>query len=62
MVELDCHFGGGPNFARASMELTDLGARAVKEHSRTFEKLVMGQLWETMGPKPLMIRWTTTCV
>jgi len=38
-------------FARASMELTDLGARAVKEHSRTFEKLVMGQLWETMGPK-----------
>src|SRR5690625_7189346 len=37
-------------FARASMELTDLGARAVTEHSRTFEIVVMGLLWVTMGP------------
>lgn len=38
-------------FARASGEMAALGTRAVKEHSRTFEKLVMGQLWETVGPE-----------
>ena len=38
-------------FARASAEMAHLGTRAVKEHSITFEKLVMGQLWETVGPK-----------
>src|SRR5699024_2363790 len=39
-------------FARASAEMSDLGPRAVKEHADTFERLVMGQLWETVGPKP----------
>lgn len=39
-------------FAKASGELAELGARAVQEHSLTFEKLVMGQLWETVGPEP----------
>src|SRR5690625_984445 len=38
-------------FARASAEMADLGPRAVKEHADTFEKLVMGQLWETVGPE-----------
>ena len=38
-------------FAKASGELAELGTRAVKEHSVTFEKLVMGQLWETIGPE-----------
>lgn len=37
-------------FARASAEMSELGARAVAEHAQTFEKLVMGQLWETVGP------------
>lgn len=39
-------------FARASKEMSDLGTRAVREHAMTFEKLVMGQLWETVGPQP----------
>ena len=38
-------------FARASGEMSSLGTRAVREHARTFEKLVMGQLWETVGPE-----------
>jgi len=38
-------------FARASAEMSTLGTRAVVEHARTFEKLVMGQLWETVGPE-----------
>ena len=38
-------------FARASAEMSSLGTRAVREHARTFEKLVMGQLWETVGPE-----------
>ncbi|OAV59205.1 polyprenyl synthetase family protein [Enteractinococcus helveticum] len=38
-------------FARASAEMASLGTRAVKEHSITFEKLVLGQLWETVGPE-----------
>lgn len=38
-------------FARASAEMANLGTRAVKEHSITFEKLVLGQLWETVGPE-----------
>lgn len=38
-------------FARASAEMSNLGPRAVKEHAITFEKLVMGQLWETVGPE-----------
>ncbi len=38
-------------FARASAEMSSLGTRAVTEHARTFEKLVMGQLWETVGPE-----------
>src|SRR5699024_2734349 len=37
-------------FARASREMATLGERAVQEHARTFEELVMGQLWETVGP------------
>jgi heptaprenyl diphosphate synthase len=39
-------------FARASAEMSTLGTRAVTEHARTFERLVMGQLWETVGPEP----------
>lgn len=37
-------------FARASAEMSALGTRAVSKHAETFEKLVMGQLWETVGP------------
>lgn len=37
-------------FAKASGEMSGLGTRAVREHAKTFEKLVMGQLWETLGP------------
>ena len=39
-------------FAKASAEMSSLGTRAVAEHAKTFEKLVMGQLWETVGPEP----------
>lgn len=39
-------------FAKASSEMSGLGIRAVQEHSKTFEKLVLGQLWETVGPEP----------
>jgi heptaprenyl diphosphate synthase len=37
-------------FARASLLMASLGPEAVAIQSRTFERLVMGQLWETAGP------------
>lgn len=37
-------------FARASREMAEQGPEAVNVHSHTFERLVMGQLWETVGP------------
>lgn len=37
-------------FARAAAEMSALGTRAVAQHAITFEKLVMGQMWETVGP------------
>ncbi|MGJ5589908.1 polyprenyl synthetase family protein [Micrococcus lylae] len=36
-------------FARASQLMSELGPRAVRVQSDTFERLVMGQLWETRG-------------
>ncbi|MGM7671409.1 polyprenyl synthetase family protein [Microbacterium sp. A93] len=37
-------------FARASLLMASLGPDAVAIQARTFERLVMGQLWETVGP------------
>lgn len=37
-------------FARASQIVADLGPEAVKLHAKTFERLCLGQLHETMGP------------
>jgi heptaprenyl diphosphate synthase len=39
-------------FARASDLLADLGPEAVRIQARTFERLVTGQLRETVGPQP----------
>lgn len=39
-------------FARASDILADLGPEAVRIQARTFERLVTGQIRETVGPKP----------
>jgi len=39
-------------FARASDLLADLGPEAVRLQARTFERLVVGQIKETMGPQP----------
>jgi heptaprenyl diphosphate synthase len=39
-------------FARASDILADLGPEAVRIQARTFERLVAGQIRETVGPKP----------
>jgi heptaprenyl diphosphate synthase len=38
-------------FARASDVLADLGPEAVRLQARTFERLVQGQIRETVGPK-----------
>ncbi|MCY1160172.1 MAG: polyprenyl synthetase family protein [Citricoccus sp.] len=38
-------------FARASQLMASLGPEAVAIQARTFERLVMGQLWETVGPQ-----------
>jgi heptaprenyl diphosphate synthase len=38
-------------FARASLLMASLGPEAVSIQARTFERLVMGQLWETVGPE-----------
>jgi len=38
-------------FARASLLMSSLGPEAVAIQARTFERLVMGQLWETVGPR-----------
>ncbi|MGH8963708.1 MAG: polyprenyl synthetase family protein [Jatrophihabitantaceae bacterium] len=38
-------------FSRASTLLADLGAYAVRLQARTFERLVIGQIRETVGPK-----------
>jgi heptaprenyl diphosphate synthase len=38
-------------FARASDLLADLGPEAVRLQARTFERLVQGQIRETVGPK-----------
>jgi geranylgeranyl pyrophosphate synthase len=39
-------------FARASDLLADLGPEAVRVQARTFERLVVGQIRETVGPQP----------
>jgi heptaprenyl diphosphate synthase len=39
-------------FARASDILADLGPEAVRIQARTFERLVTGQIRETVGPAP----------
>jgi heptaprenyl diphosphate synthase len=39
-------------FARASDILADLGPEAVRIQARTFERLVTGQIRETVGPQP----------
>jgi heptaprenyl diphosphate synthase len=39
-------------FARASDLLADLGPEAVRIQARTFERLVVGQIRETVGPQP----------
>ena len=39
-------------FARASTLLADLGPAAVRIQARTFERLVSGQISESVGPKP----------
>ncbi|MGX7681151.1 polyprenyl synthetase family protein [Jatrophihabitans sp. DSM 45814] len=39
-------------FARASDILADLGPEAVRIQARTFERLVTGQIRETVGPRP----------
>ena len=38
-------------FARASILVSELGPEAVKIQARTFERLVLGQLHETVGPR-----------
>ena len=47
-------------FSRASDILADLGPEAVRIQARTFERLVVGQIKETLGPSELTIRWSTT--
>lgn len=39
-------------FARASQIAADLGTESVRIQARTFERLVQGQLRETVGPRP----------
>jgi heptaprenyl diphosphate synthase len=39
-------------FSRASDMLADLGPEAVRIQARTFERLVQGQIRETVGPEP----------
>src|SRR3712207_9380742 len=39
-------------FARASDLVADLGPEAVRIQARTFERLVTGQIRETVGPQP----------
>ncbi|QAY74815.1 polyprenyl synthetase family protein [Agromyces protaetiae] len=39
-------------FARASQLMAKLGERAIKMQADTFERLVLGQLHETVGPQP----------
>ncbi len=39
-------------FARASDIVSDLGPDAVRIQSRTFSRLVQGQIRETVGPEP----------
>ena len=39
-------------FSRASNLLADLGTDAVRLQARTFERLVIGQIRETVGPRP----------
>jgi heptaprenyl diphosphate synthase len=39
-------------FSRASNILADLGPYAVRLQARTFERLVIGQIRETVGPRP----------
>jgi heptaprenyl diphosphate synthase len=39
-------------FARASTVVADLGVDAVRIQAKTFERLCLGQLHETMGPAP----------
>ncbi|WP_432541655.1 polyprenyl synthetase family protein [Kineococcus sp. SYSU DK002] len=39
-------------FARASNVVADLGPAAVRLQARTFERLCLGQLHETVGPRP----------
>lgn len=39
-------------FARMSAILADLGPEAVRLHARTFERLCVGQIRETVGPAP----------
>jgi heptaprenyl diphosphate synthase len=39
-------------FSRASNLLADLGPEAVRIQARTFERLVVGQIHETVGPAP----------
>jgi len=39
-------------FARSSKLLADLGPEAVRVQAETFERLVIGQLSESVGPKP----------
>jgi heptaprenyl diphosphate synthase len=39
-------------FARASDIAADLGTESVRIQARTFERLVQGQLRETLGPRP----------
>ncbi len=38
-------------FARASQLVASLGAEAVRVHAETFERLCLGQLHETLGPR-----------
>ena len=47
-------------FARASDLLADLGPEAVRIQAQTFERLVTGQIRETVGPRPAPTRWPTT--
>jgi heptaprenyl diphosphate synthase len=39
-------------FARASQILADLGAEAIRLQAQTFNRLVTGQVTETVGPRP----------
>ncbi|MFW0154681.1 polyprenyl synthetase family protein [Rothia sp. P6271] len=39
-------------FSRASLIVSDLGSRPMSVQSQTFERLVLGQLFETLGPEP----------